>query len=326
MLVLVTGIAGFIGYHAAEALLARGDEVIGLDNLNAYYDPALKAARLSRLEGRKGFSFVFADIARFKALRAALAKPWGEIAGVLHLAAQAGVRHSLDHPLDYGQANLLGHLNMLEIARHLPALRHMVYASSSSVYGASQRLPFALDDPADRPNSLYAATKRAAELMSESYARLHRLPLTGLRFFTVYGPWGRPDMAYIKFARAILADAQVELFGDGTQSRDFTYIDDIVAGLLAAFDRPPVAADPPHRLYNLGGDRPSSLAHLLEKIAEACGRKARIKYLPTAPGDLSATWADISASRRDLGFSPQTPLEIGIPRIVDWVRDYYRLA
>ena len=320
MTILVTGAAGFIGYHVAEALLARGERVLGLDNMNAYYDPKLKQARLEILERHPNFSYVFADIGRAPALMAAAAKARERISHIVHLAAQAGVRHSIDHPLDYVGPNLSGHLNMLELARHLPALKHFVYASSSSVYGASTRVPFALDDPVDAPLSLYAATKRADELMSIAYARLYRLKQTGLRFFTVYGPWGRPDMAYYRFAEAILAGRPIEIFGDGKGERDFTYIDDIVTGVLAALDRPPGDSAVPHRLYNLGNDRPERLESLIALIEEACGRKAERRYLPPAAGDVPATWADISASRADLGFDPKTPLSAGIPKFVAWMR------
>jgi UDP-glucuronate 4-epimerase len=320
MIVLVTGAAGFIGYHVAQALLARGERVLGLDNMNSFYDTRLKQARLENLERHPNFRYVFADIGRAPALLASVGKERDRISHIVHLAAQAGVRHSIDHPLDYVGPNLSGHLNMLELARHLPALKHFVYASSSSVYGASDKLPFALDDPVDQPLSLYAATKRADELMSIAYARLYRLAQTGLRFFTVYGPWGRPDMAYYRFAAAILAGKPVEIYGDGKAERDFTYIDDIVAGVLAALDRPPGDLPVPHRLYNLGNDRPERLEHLLALIEEACGRKAERRHLPPAAGDVKATWADLTASRRDLGYDPAIPLAVGIPKFVEWMR------
>jgi UDP-glucuronate 4-epimerase len=321
MVVLVTGAAGFIGSYVAKALLDRGDEVLGLDNLNAYYDVDLKKWRLGRLQQNPRFSFVAGDIAQPRSLEEAIATHRDELSGIVHLAAQAGVRHSIDQPLDYLSANLAGHLNMLELARRLPRLRHMVYASSSSVYGASQRVPFALDDPADQPVSLYAATKRADELMSASYASLYRIPLTGLRFFTVYGPAGRPDMAYFKFTAAILAGRSIEVNGDGTQRRDFTYIDDIVAGVIAALERPPSGVVP-HRLYNLGNDQPEKLSRLLALIEDACGRRAEIDYLPPSPGDVPATWADISASRADLGYEPKVPLSDGVSRFVSWYRGF----
>lgn len=326
MTILVTGAAGFIGSHVAKALIARGEEVLGLDSLNTYYDPKLKQARLHELERLKGFKFVYADLGRFPALTAATESARDRITAIVHLAAQAGVRHSIDHPLDYLNANLGGHLHILELGRRLPNLKHLVYASSSSVYGASQRIPFALDDPCDRPVSLYAATKRSDELMSESYAKLYHIPLTGLRFFTVYGPAGRPDMAYFKFTAGILAGKPIEVMGDGTQRRDFTYIDDIVAGVLAALDRPPASSpsggERSHRLYNLGNDRPERLSRLLELVEKACGRRAEIKHLPVAAGDVPSTWADISVSRSELGYDPKTPLEVGIPKFVEWYRGY----
>lgn len=321
MTILVTGAAGFIGSYVAKALLSRGAEILGIDSLNTYYDPKLKQARLHELERNPGFKFVFADLGRFPALMAATDSSRERITAIVHLAAQAGVRHSIDHPLDYLNANLGGHLHILELARQLPNLKHLVYASSSSVYGASQRIPFALDDPCDRPVSLYAATKRSDELMSEAYAGLYGIPLTGLRFFTVYGPAGRPDMAYFKFTANILAGKPIEVMGDGTQRRDFTYIDDIVAGVLAALDRPP-GRDRLHRIFNLGNDRPERLSRLLELVEQACGKKAEIKTLPVAAGDVPSTWADISVSRSELGYDPKTPLEVGIPKFVEWYRKY----
>ena len=319
--VLVTGAAGFIGSFVSQALLQRGETVIGVDNLNAYYDVSLKDSRLSNLRRNPNFHFVRADIADQGGLLTALRPHLGNIDRVVHLAAQAGVRHSIDKPLDYLNANLGGHLHLLELARSVPNLRHMVYASSSSVYGASQRIPFSLDDPVDQPVSLYAATKRADELMSASYASLYKIPLTGLRFFTVYGPAGRPDMAYFKFTQAILAGRPIDVNGDGSQSRDFTYVDDIVAGVIAALDRPPSGAIP-HRLFNLGDDQPEKLSHLIALIEQACGRKAEINYLPPSPGDVPATWADISLSRAELGYAPQVPLAEGVARFVAWYREH----
>ena len=323
MTILVTGVAGFIGYHVAEALLARGERVLGLDNMNPYYDTRLKQARLHRLERHPHFSYVFADIGRAPALNAAIHKHSDTITGIVHLAAQAGVRHSIDHPADYVGPNLSGHLNILELGRHLPQLQHLVYASSSSVYGNTDRVPFAIDDPVDRPASLYAATKRADELMSIAYAQLYRLPLTGLRFFTVIGPWGRPDMAYYRFTQAILAGEKIEVFGDGSVERDFTYIDDIVAGVLSALGRPPSKNEAmPHRLYNLGSDRPVSLNHLIDLIEQACGRKATRNVHAPAAGDVKATWADLTLSRADLGYEPSTSLPGAIEKFVAWYRDY----
>ncbi|WP_374651107.1 NAD-dependent epimerase/dehydratase family protein [Dongia sp.] len=320
MAVLVTGAAGFIGSHVAQALLDGGEQVVGLDNLNAYYDIALKEARLRKLR-KPGFAFVKADVAQQPQFLSALAPHCCEVTAIVHLAAQAGVRHSIEQPLDYLSANLAGHLHMLELARSLPRLQHMVYASSSSVYGASRKIPFALDDPVDQPVSLYAATKRSDELMSAAYASLYRIPLTGLRFFTVYGPAGRPDMAYFKFTSAILAGRPIEVNGDGRQSRDFTYIDDIVGGIVAALARPPQGVVP-HRIYNLGNDQPEALSRLIEVIEKACGRRAEIEYRPPSPGDVPATWADISESRADLGYAPKIPLVEGVARFVGWYRDY----
>ncbi len=325
MTILVTGAAGFIGYHVIEALLARGEKVLGLDNMNAYYDTKLKQTRLHRLERHPNFHYVFADIGRAPALMAAIDRRKDAIAGIIHLAAQAGVRHSIDHPADYIGPNLSGHLNVLELARHAPQLRHLVYASSSSVYGNSKRVPFAIDDPVDTPASLYAATKRADELMSIAYAQLYRLPQTGLRFFTVIGPWGRPDMAYYRFTEAILAGRPIDVFGDGSVERDFTFIGDIVAGVIAALDRPPErTSEMPHRLYNLGSDRPVSLNHLIGLIETACGGKAVRNAHPPAPGDVKATLADLSLSRADLGYEPRTSLDDAIGKFVAWYREYTR--
>jgi UDP-glucuronate 4-epimerase len=323
-LILVTGAAGFIGYHASHALLERGEEVIGLDNLNPYYDVALKMARLDRLAMNAGFRFLKADVADMPALKAALGSLSGDIDRVLHLAAQAGVRYSLEAPEAYVRSNLVGHFNVMQLAHEFPMLRHFVYASSSSVYGRSARVPFALGDPADRPASLYAATKRGAELMSASYADLHGMPQTGLRFFTVYGPWGRPDMAYFKFTRAVLAGQPIDLYNNGVMRRDFTYVDDAISGVLAALDRPPPEGGSRHRLYNLGNDRPEELASLVGAVERACERKAVINLLPMQAGDVEATWADISASKRDLGYAPRTGINEGIGRFVAWYRDFYR--
>ena len=324
--IIVTGVAGFIGSHVAHALLDRGEQVLGLDNLNSYYDPALKQARLAKFDGRNGFRFRRADIADPAALNEAVSDCLPKVEHIIHLAAQAGVRHSIDHPEEYARANLTGHFNMLELARRAPRLSHLVYASSSSVYGASKKVPFSLDDPADHPVSLYAATKRADELLSISHARIFKLPQTGLRFFTVYGPWGRPDMAYYKFTAAILGGQPIEVFGHGLLRRDFTYIDDIVSGVLAALDRPPAReAEEPHRLYNLGNDRPETVNELVEAVEAACGRKAIRVEKPMPPGDVPQTWADLSASRRDLGYAPKVALRDGIARFVAWYRDYAKV-
>ena len=320
MTILVTGAAGFIGFHVASALLDRGEDVLGLDNLNKYYDPKLKAGRLAALEQRKGFRFVFADIGRFQVLQAAASNDVHRIDRIVHLAAQAGVRHSIEQPQDYLQSNYAGHLNILELARRIPQLKHLVYASSSSVYGGSAAIPFALDNPVDQPTSLYAASKRANELASISYASLYRIPQTGLRFFTVYGPWGRPDMAYYRFTADALQGKAAPVYGDGTQSRDFTYIDDIVAGVIAALDRPPSSNTSPHRLYNLGNDKPNTLNRLIALVEQSCGKPLMRDEKPVQQADVRATWADISASRRDLDFAPRVSLEEGIPRFVEWYR------
>lgn len=328
MLVLVTGVAGFIGAHVARALLARGDRVIGIDNLNTYYPVVLKQARLEQLIGTAPkFRFAPADFADRAALAAALT---GEsIDAIVHLGAQAGVRHSIEHPRDYVHSNLVGQLEILELARHA-GVRHLVYASSSSVYGDTATLPLDAEARADRPVSFYAATKRSNEIMAESYAHLYRVPMTGLRFFTVYGPWGRPDMAPWRFAERVLRGEPLPIYNHGRMQRDFTFIDDIVAGVLAALDRPPAddgAAKPggsraPHAVYNLGNDQPEALIDFVELIGKACGVDPVLELLPMQPGDVTATWADIGPARRDLGYDPVTPLAIGIPRFIDWYRAY----
>ena len=324
--IIVTGAAGFIGSHVAHALLDRGEQVLGLDDLNAYCDPALKRARLAQFEGGNGFRFSQVDIAEPAALKAAIAQALPTTERIVHLAAQAGVRHSIEHPEEYARANLTGHFNMLEIARQAPRLRHLVYASSSSVYGASKKVPLSLDDPADHPVSLYAATKRADELLSVSYARIFKLPQTGLRFFTVYGPWGRPDMAYYKFTDAVLKGTPIEVYGGGALRRDFTFIDDIVAGVLAALDRPPdPAQEEPHRLFNLGNDHPETVSALVTAVEAACGKQAIRIDKPMPLGDVPQTWADISVSRRDLGYAPKVGLRDGIARFVDWYRAYAKV-
>lgn len=322
MAILVTGAAGFIGMNVARALLDRGEAVVGVDNMNPYYDPALKEARLARIEGRNGFSFEKLDIADREAVFE-LVDGRQDIDRVVHLAAQAGVRHSLTDPYVYVQSNVMGHLVMMEACRRLPSCRHLVYASSSSVYGGNTELPFAVEDRVDQPVSLYAATKRADELMSACYAHLYDLPQTGLRFFTVYGPWGRPDMSAWLFTDAILAGRPIRLFNHGQMRRDFTFIDDIVAGVLAALDRPPGDAEGrPHRVYNLGNHRSEELMTFVRTIEEACGKEAIKEFDEMQPGDVPATYADIEASRRDLGFEPTTPIDVGIPAFVDWFRSY----
>jgi UDP-glucuronate 4-epimerase len=322
MAVLVTGAAGFIGMHVAAALLERGEPVIGVDNLNDYYSVALKEARLATLKSRRGFAFERLDLAEPEALlRFTRAHPG--IDRVVHLAAQPGVRYSIDHPRSYVRANLDAQIEVLEACRHLPSLKHLVFASTSSVYGGNTKLPFAVEDVVDRPQSLYAATKKADELMSYCYAHLFKLPTTGLRFFTVYGPWGRPDMAPWLFTEAIIAGQPIKLFNHGKMRRDFTYIDDIVAGVLACLDKPPPAeASPPYRLYNIGNSRSEELERFVALLEQAIGRKAAIERVPMPPGDIEATFADIAATTRDFGFVPKTALAEGLPRFVAWYRDY----
>lgn len=325
MTVLVTGAAGFIGFTTSKALLDRGERVIGVDNLNDYYSVALKEARLAQLGRLPGFSFERLDIAERGALPA-LAEREPSIDRVIHLAAQAGVRYSLINPHAYIGSNIVGQLEVLEACRRLPRLRHLLVASSSSVYGGNAKMPFSIEDRVDTPRSLYAATKKADELMCYCYAHLHRLPTTALRFFTVYGPWGRPDMAAWIFTDAILAGKPIRLFNHGKMQRDFTYIDDIVSGVLAALERPPADdGAPPYRLYNLGNHRSEALTHFVAVLEAALGRKATIELAAMEPGDVPATYADITETTRDLGFHPTTPIEQGLPRFVAWYREYHRL-
>ncbi len=320
MTILLTGAAGFIGYHVAEALLGRGEQVLGVDDLNPYYDVRLKEARLARLCAWAGFAFRRLDIADRAAMAAAVAdRP--DISRIIHLAAQAGVRHSLIDPYAYVSANVMGHLVVLETARRLTRLEHLVYASSSSVYGANEGLPFAESDRVDRPTSLYAATKRADELMSTAYGHLFGLPQTGLRFFTVYGPWGRPDMAYFAFAEAISAGAPITVYGDGRLKRDFTYIDDIVAGVLGCLDRPPPAGAAP-RLFNIGNHRSEEVSRLIALLEAGLGRRAIIRTAPAPRADVAETFAAIEAITALTGYAPTTPLEAGIPRFLAWFQDW----
>ncbi|MEM7122296.1 MAG: NAD-dependent epimerase/dehydratase family protein [Pseudomonadota bacterium] len=321
MSVLVTGAAGFIGSHVSRALLARGDEVVGIDNLNTYYDVNLKEARLATLTDQRGFTFERLDIADKDAV-SSLANKHPAIDRIIHLAAQAGVRHSLDHPHDYTSANVEGHLNMLELARHIDGMKHMVYASSSSVYGGNTDIPFSVDDRVDNPVSLYAATKRAGELMARCYSHLYCIPATGLRFFTVYGPWGRPDMSAYIFTKAISEHRPIRVFNNGDMMRDFTYIDDIVAGVLASLDNVPDDS-PPHRIYNLGNHKSEPLMRFINVIEQSLQLKAELIMEPMQPGDVKETYADIEASRNDLGFEPATTIDDGIPRFVDWYRAYH---
>lgn len=329
MAILVTGSAGFIGFHVAERLLARGEEVIGLDNLNDYYSVKLKRDRVARLEQHhNAFRFVHADFADYAALTEALAGLG--IDRIVHLGAQAGVRYSITNPHAYVQSNLVGHLNLMEYARHNSA-KHLVYASSSSVYGSNDKLPFAVEDRVDHPISLYAATKKADELMSETYSHLYRLPQTGLRFFTVYGPWGRPDMAMWLFTDAILKGQPIKVFNGGDMRRDFTFVDDIVTGVVACLDNPPPddgapkagGSVSPHRVYNIGNHRSEELMRMIGIIEAAVGREAVKEFLPMQPGDVKDTYADISAISGDLGFAPTTSIDEGIPRFVEWFRHYH---
>lgn len=336
MTVLVTGAAGFIGAAVAGRLLDRGDQVVGVDNLNAYYDPALKRARLARLHGRSGFSFERIDLADAPATTAVFRRHRPR--RVAHLAAQAGVRHSLEAPRDYLDANVTGTLNVLEAIREV-GVEHLVYASTSAVYGANTRLPFSTSDNVDHPVSLYAASKKAGELMAHAYSHLFGIPITGLRFFTVYGPWGRPDMALFIFARKILAGEPIDVYNRGAHRRDFTYIDDIVEGVLRVLDRPasadpawrgdspdPAASAAPYRLYNIGGGRPVELARFIELIEENLDRRAARNLLPLQPGDVPATAADIAPLAAEFGYRPATPIEVGVARAIAWYKEYHRIG
>jgi UDP-glucuronate 4-epimerase len=321
--ILLTGVAGFIGYHVAEALVARGERVLGVDNLNAYYDVRLKQARLAQLDGKPGFTFHAADVADREAIHG-LVRQNSDIAAIVHLAAQAGVRHSLTDPYSYVQSNVMGHVVILEGALLLPKLRHLVYASSSSVYGANASLPFGEADRVDTPISVYAATKRADELISHAYAHLHGLPQTGLRFFTVYGPWGRPDMAYYSFARAIVAGEPITLYEGGTLRRDFTYIDDIVTGVVGCLDRPPEGLLPA-RLLNIGNHRSEPVSTLVGLLERALERQAVVRETPRPPADVAETFASIDAIAALTGYAPRTSLEEGIPRFVTWFKAWHGL-
>jgi UDP-glucuronate 4-epimerase len=332
MAVLVTGAAGFIGAATARALLERGDTIVGVDNLNDYYDPALKKARRAALTRDFGdrFRFERADFADADALERAADRV--DIDAIVHLGAQAGVRYSLENTGAFVQSTLVGHVNMLELARRRRP-RHMIYASSSSVYGGNKSLPFRVDDRTDHPASLYGATKKADELLSESYGNLYRLPLTGLRFFTVYGPWGRPDMAMWIFTKALFDDEPLPLFNGGRMRRDFTYIDDVVRGILACLDAPPAddreakpgGSTAPHAIYNIGNSRSEDLMRVIEILEQATGRKAVLDPQPMQSGDVKETFADLTAIEHDHGFRPTTPIDEGIPRFVDWFRDYHGL-
>ncbi|MEX2381484.1 MAG: NAD-dependent epimerase [Opitutales bacterium] len=335
MKILLTGIAGFIGFHLGKRHLDRGDEVIGLDNVNSYYDVSLKEARLAELEGRAGYRLIRMDLAD----REGMARLFSEEKPdrVVHLAAQAGVRYSLTHPHAYVESNVVGFLNILEGCRH-HGVEHLVYASSSSVYGANTTMPFSIHQSVDHPVSLYAATKKANELMAHTYSHLYRIPSTGLRFFTVYGPWGRPDMALFLFTKAILEDREIPVFNYGKMQRDFTYIDDIVEGVLRTTDRiaepspewtgaapDPGPSNAPNRLYNIGNNNPVELIYLIELLEKNLGKKAKKKMLPMQPGDVPATYANVDDLARDVGFQPATPIEAGVERFVKWYRDFYKV-
>lgn len=323
MKVLVTGAAGFVGYHVAEALLGRGDQIIGIDNLNAYYDVSLKQARLERLRRHDRFSFTTGDVSG-RAVMDGLVAAHSDITHVVHLAAQAGVRHSMIDPFAYVQANVMGHLVVLEAVRKLRDPRHLVYASTSSVYGANTAMPFRETDRVDTPLSLYAATKRADELISHAYGHLFGVPQTGLRFFTVYGPWGRPDMAYYSFARAIVAGEPITLFDGGRLRRDFTYVDDIVSGIVGCLDRPP-GADSPTRLLNIGNHQSEEVLTLVALLEAGLEKNAVVRDAPRPAADVEATFADISAIAALTGFSPATKLAEGVPRFVAWFRKWHQV-
>ena len=332
MTLLVTGAAGFIGSSVATALLGRGEQVIGIDNINDYYDPALKRARLERLAAAHGNAFTFeqVDFGNQQELEAFAAPHRFE--RIIHLGAQAGVRYSLVNPQAYVRSNLMGQINMLELARHRE-VEHFVYASSSSVYGGNKELQFRVEERVDHPVSLYAATKKSDELMSESYAHLFRVPMTGLRFFTVYGPWGRPDMAMWIFTKALYEGRPLTVFNSGNMRRDFTYIDDIVKGVLACLDGPPAddgeekagGSRSPHALYNIGNHRSEELMRMVGLLEQATGRTAAYDFQPMQPGDVQDTYADISAIQRDHGFEPSTSIDEGVPRFVDWFKQYHRI-
>jgi UDP-glucuronate 4-epimerase len=325
--ILITGAAGFIGFHVACRLLAEGRAVLGLDNLNDYYDPALKRARLDILRAKQGFAFDQIDLADRGSIERLFEKH--RFARVVHLAAQAGVRYSIDHPHAYVDANLQGFVNVLEGCRH-NGCGHLVYASSSSVYGANTKLPFSVDDKTDRPISLYAATKKANELMAHSYSHLYRLPMTGLRFFTIYGAWGRPDMAIFLFTRAILEGAPIKLFNHGRMRRDFTHIDDVTRVVLRLVDQAPrhggSAAGAPARIYNVGNNHPEELTHVVAVLERELGRTAVKEMLPLQPGDVTETFADVAELMRDTGFRPQTSIEDGLRDFVAWYRDFYGIS
>jgi UDP-glucuronate 4-epimerase len=320
--ILVTGVAGFVGSHVAAALVARGDEVTGIDNLNAYYDPKLKSDRLDNFFTGHNFKFVKMDISHRSSVEALFQQHAFDM--VVNLAAQAGVRYSIDHPHDYIEANIVGFMNILEGCRNSD-VTHLIYASSSSVYGTNAPVPFSETDTVDRPVSLYAATKKSNELIAYTYAHLFKLPVTGLRFFTVYGPWGRPDMAYFSFTKNILEGRQINVFNNGKLERDFTFIDDIVDGVLKAIDSVPSGIEAPFVLYNIGNNNPVKLLDFIATIENATRRKAFMNMLPMQPGDVLQTYANIDAIHKDLGFQPKTDIETGIGKFVEWYRSYHQI-
>lgn len=325
--ILVTGAAGFIGFHLCQRLLDRGDTIVGIDNLNEYYSVSLKQDRLSQLKQRENFTFQKLDLADRTGMEQLFAD--GNFERVAHLAAQAGVRYSLTNPYAYLDSNLVGFLNILEGCRHAK-VQHLVYASSSSVYGANKKIPFSVEDNVDYPVSLYAATKKANELIAHSYSHLYQIPSTGLRFFTVYGPWGRPDMAIFIFTKAILEDKPIDVFNYGKMQRDFTYVDDIVEGIIRVLDKTPQSGDEPnttapYKVYNIGNNQPVELLHLIEVIESALGKKAIKNFLPIQPGDVPSTYADVDALIQNVDFKPNTPIEVGVEQFVNWYRSYYQV-
>lgn len=325
--VLVTGAAGFIGFHTSLRLLKSGKAVVGIDNLNDYYDVTLKKDRVKELEKFDNFTFVKVEISD-KAQMEKLWADYGPFKRVVHLAAQAGVRYSLENPYAYITSNCMGHVTVLEMCRHTEGFEHLVYASSSSVYGGNEKLPYSVEDNVDHPISLYAATKRADELISHSYAHLYDLPQTGMRFFTVYGPWGRPDMALFIFTKAICEGRKLPVFNHGKMKRDFTYVDDIIDGVLAALDNPPTREDKkaPCRVLNIGNTRSENLMDFIHLIEEELGKKAELELLPMQPGDIAETFADVDETSRLTGFKPRTTIQEGVPKFVDWYKNYYQVA
>jgi UDP-glucuronate 4-epimerase len=325
MTILLTGAAGFIGFHTIQALMSQGRRVVGVDSLNDYYDVTLKEARLSRLLVHENFSFIQANVSDKDAMEDVIGRH-PDITHIIHLAAQAGVRYSLVNPYAYTNANIEGQLVMLEMARKLEHFEHMMYASSSSVYGTNTKLPFSVDDRTDTPVSLYAATKKSVELMSHSYAHMFSLPLTGLRFFTVYGPWGRPDMSAFIFVKKILNGESIPVFNNGDMRRDFTFVEDIVAGIMGGLRKPPkVINAAPHKVYNIGNNSSEPLMRFISLIENALGIKAEIEFMPMQPGDVKETYADIDTTKRDFGFNPTTSIDEGIPKFVEWYKTFYSI-